>query len=323
MAQAPPDPSIEEETDESLVAEAVKIFGNLVGDDGRPNETPAEPDIEDVIAGVPPEQQTPAPAPKAKGRGKTAAADVEPEVTAAADTAMRMFGRPDSEDFVQVRGGAMYLPARRRVQWMRGEVVEHPDWTIDTREIKVIEGVLVNNNKVTGGYARIEANIYDETGRLIATGRKTEYSERFTDFVEKAETGAVARAMALAGYGTEAALDLDEGLEGDRIADAPVQTGGRPINITQSAIPGIQAGGRSENITDAQIAEISRYARVLSLGLGVAEFITSVTGTEIDFPSGSDAKVQQQMIIATLKSLTFEQGGQIIGALATAAKSKT
>ena len=42
-----------------------------------------------------------------------------------------------------------------------------------------------------GGYARIKASIYDETGRLIAQGTKTEFSERFMDFVEKAETGAI------------------------------------------------------------------------------------------------------------------------------------
>ena len=106
-----------------------------------------------------------------------------------------------------------YLPARRRLTWMRGEPVPHPDWTVDTYDEEVIRGDF-SKGRITGGYARYRASVFDTAGRLIGTGTKTEYSERFTDFVEKAETGAIARALAVAGYGTEAALDLDEGYAG-------------------------------------------------------------------------------------------------------------
>lgn len=113
---------------------------------------------------------------------------------------------PTKGDYIDLKG-KKYLPARRRVQWFRGD---HPDWTINTSVVDM---------DFSAGYAVIRAEVLDDTGRLIASGMKTETKAGFGDFVEKAETGAIARAVAIAGYGTEDALDLDEG---ERIADSPV-----------------------------------------------------------------------------------------------------
>lgn len=54
----------------------------------------------------------------------------------------------------------------------------------------------------------------------MATGTKMETRGDFGDFVEKAETGAIGRALAMCGYGTQFAPELAEGA---RIVDAPVQ----------------------------------------------------------------------------------------------------
>lgn len=119
---------------------------------------------------------------------------------------------PSKGDYIDLKG-KKYLPARRRVQWFRGD---HPDWTINTSVVDM---------DFAAGYAVIRAEVSDETGRLIASGMKTETKSGFGDFVEKAETGAIARAVAIAGYGTEDALDLDEG---ERIADSPVAARSQP-----------------------------------------------------------------------------------------------
>ena len=218
------------------------------------------------------------------------------------------FGTPKPKDFVTVRGGGLYLPARRRLTWMRGEPVPHPDWTVDTYDEEVVKGDF-QNGRVTGGYARYRASIFDAAGRLIGTGTKTEYSERFPDFVEKAETGAIARALAVAGYGTEAALDLDEGYQDDRIADAPV--GGRPITISASNQDGFSQGGRSEHITAAQLNEIASRSRTLGLGLSIVPLIEKVLDTQLpDLPQGDQEA--SMAILEFLKGLSFDDAAKIV-----------
>lgn len=103
--------------------------------------------------------------------------------------------------------GREYLEVKYRLVWFREE---HPDWTIETDLLSVTEN---------SAYAR--AAIKDEKGRLIATSHKFESKKGFPDFIEKAETGAIGRALALIGYGTQFCADeLDEG---ERIVDAPVE----------------------------------------------------------------------------------------------------
>lgn len=220
-----------------------------------------------------------------------------------------MFGAPNKDKMITVRGGGQYLKARDRIVWMRGEPEQHPDWTIDTMSEEIIRGELKGKNSVVGGYARVRANIYDETGRLIASGVKTEFSERFMDFVEKAETGAIARALAVAGYGTEAALDLDEGLEADRIADAPASP--RPITISPSNVGGLVQGGRSKNATAAQLNEVERLAVRTEIGPNIVPLIENVCSVTVPDLSDNPGEVLRNFLM----SLTFDQMGNLIQAL--------
>jgi hypothetical protein len=111
---------------------------------------------------------------------------------------------------INVQGGKQYLPVSARLMWVRSE---HPDWGIKTTPIEI---------NIKDKYAIFHAEIYDEKGNLIASGTKCEDVAGFKDYLEKAETGSVGRALAMAGYGTQFALDeLDEG---ERIVDAPQQS---------------------------------------------------------------------------------------------------
>lgn len=103
--------------------------------------------------------------------------------------------------------GKEYLEVKYRLVWFREE---HPDWSVETD--------LMN---VTDSSAYAKATVRDENGRVIATSHKFESVQGFPDFIEKAETGAIGRALALIGYGTQFCADeLDEG---SRIVDAPAQ----------------------------------------------------------------------------------------------------
>lgn len=273
---------------ENLVPEAQEVFEEVGFEMG--DITPVETPLDEAIA-------------SAELSEKEVVETVKPSET------KPMFGAPTKEKMITVRGGGQYLKARDRIVWMRGEPEQHPDWTIDTLPEEIIRGELKGKNSVVGGYARIRANVYDETGRLIASGTKTEFSERFMDFVEKAETGAIARALAVAGYGTEAALDLDEGLDADRIADAPVTS--RPITISSSNVEGLVQGGRSKNATQAQLNEVERLAVRLELGPNIVPLIENVCSVKVPDLSDNPGEVLRDFLM----SLTFDQMGSLIQAL--------
>ena len=98
-----------------------------------------------------------------------------------------------------------YLPVAPRIAWFRKD---HPDWSIITKAIQSANKAVV-----------MKAIIKDATGKIIATARKKETENGFPDYIEKAETGAIGRALAMCGYGTLQAPEFDEG---GRLADTPI-----------------------------------------------------------------------------------------------------
>lgn len=121
--------------------------------------------------------------------------------------------------------GKDYLEVKYRLVWFRED---HPDWSIETEFMTV-----------TDKSACAKATVKDETGKIIATSHKFENERGFPDFIEKAETGAIGRALALIGYGTQFCADeLDEG---DRIVDAPATPVAR--GLTTSVSTATESGG--------------------------------------------------------------------------------
>jgi hypothetical protein len=112
---------------------------------------------------------------------------------------------------IRVQGGREYLPVAYRLVWFREE---HPDWGVDTKPVVI---------DVDKGVAVFQANVYDAEGRLMASGTKMETARGFGDFVEKAETGSIGRALGVLGYGTQFAPEFDEG---ERMVDSPLPLGG-------------------------------------------------------------------------------------------------
>ncbi len=102
--------------------------------------------------------------------------------------------------------GKDYLQVAHRLVWFREE---HPEWLLSSSFVRLDDQTSI-----------CKAEIFDETGRLRAVAHKREDLKHFPDFMEKSETGAIGRALAMIGYGTQFAPDLDEG---DRIVDSPIQ----------------------------------------------------------------------------------------------------
>jgi hypothetical protein len=144
---------------------------------------------------------------------------------------MRNFNPNDHLMQIKNRNGsADYLPVQWRLVWFR----EHcPEGSIETEMLHLDldreteeEGYVWNNDtrrsekvmKRANGIAVFRATVKDGKGG-IATGTKSEKAASFSDYIEKAETGAIGRALAALGYGTQFAPELNEE---HRIVDAPV-----------------------------------------------------------------------------------------------------
>ncbi|MHB9129563.1 MAG: hypothetical protein ACYDBB_00550 [Armatimonadota bacterium] len=118
-------------------------------------------------------------------------------------------------DFTIDLKGKEYLPVAARVKWFR---TVHPNGCIETSEVAVdLDRPFVKGSGKVYGYARFHATVRDAEGHILGQGTKTENAANFFDYVEKAETGSIGRALASAGFGTELDQDLDEG----RVVDAP------------------------------------------------------------------------------------------------------
>lgn len=99
-----------------------------------------------------------------------------------------------------------YLPVAARIAWFRKD---HPYWSNITKVVRLADKAVV-----------MKAIIKDMQGTVIATARKKETEIGFPDYIEKAETGVVGRALAMCGYGTLQAPEFDEQ---ERLADSPVE----------------------------------------------------------------------------------------------------
>ncbi|HEX3640164.1 MAG TPA: hypothetical protein VHV10_02620 [Ktedonobacteraceae bacterium] len=161
------------------------------------------------------------------------------------------------------QGPKDYLPVAWRLVWFREQC---PEGTITTElldlnrseecetEVSVWNDEKRRYDKVikkARGVAVFRAIVTDGKGGS-STGTKTENAACFPDYLEKAETGAIGRALVGLGYGTQFCGDELE--EGERLADAPVQRQERKPSYDPEAPATVQ-----------QIASVKKLHQMLNL----------------------------------------------------------
>jgi hypothetical protein len=152
------------------------------------------------------------------------------------------------------QGSKDYLPVQWRLVWFRDQC---PHGTIETEMLHLDldrdteEEMFVWNSekrrsekviKQAKGFVIFKATVKDGKGG-IATGTKSEKAASFLDYIEKAETGAIGRALAALGYGTQFAPELDEQ---HRIVDSPVERN-TPSRSDNSTLVSVHSNGASNN----------------------------------------------------------------------------
>ena len=151
-----------------------------------------------------------------------------------------------------------YLEVKWRLVWFRERF---PHGVLTTEEVCV---------DLERGYARYRCVVEDGAGGK-ATGHGTETAAGFADYVERAETRAVGRALAALGIGTQ--FVGQDVTEGEHFADAPVApaSGGTPTPAPEppvTTIPtdgGLPCGGEGiDRLKPAQLAMLLGKVGVLA-----------------------------------------------------------
>lgn len=158
--------------------------------------------------------------------------------------------------------GKEYLEVKWRLVWLRAE---HPNAAIETELVSH-----ANNEAV------FRASVQIPDGGS-ATGWGSEDAQGFGDYLEKAETKAIGRALAALGFGTQFCSDFDFGAAGGRVVDAPVQF--RSLNSAQGT--GTRGAGSTDLLaTDRQRNLINALAGDLKLkGEALDELVKEQTGS--------------------------------------------
>ena len=200
------------------------------------------------------------------------------------------------EHLIQIKSGQRtgdYLPVQWRLVWFRERF---PNGSIETELLhldvdrEMEEEVTVWEDrrpkkvmKKAKGFAVFKAIVKDGMGG-IATGTGSEASVSFGDYIEKAETKAVGRALAAMGFGTQFTDEFDEH---HRIVDSPVAHAngavngvgnGSSLSMLGENSNGYQAQSAPSDdsaVTEQQVTSIRKLCQ--HLGKSEPENVTSIS----------------------------------------------
>lgn len=197
--------------------------------------------------------------------------------------------RFDPAKYLRKLKGSDYLEVKWRLLWLR---TEHPDAVITTEMARL---------ELNPPLAVFRAHV-SIPGAGAATGWGMEERADFGDFLEKAETKALGRALAALGFGTQFADDFDFERPGDgtKIVDAPVARSrdfnarvNEPINTSSDPDAPRRSGGPGGHLVDearklgGQPVAVdggpparSAGKRIVTIG-AVAAVITTINGKQV------------------------------------------
>jgi hypothetical protein len=150
-------------------------------------------------------------------------------------------------------GQADYLEVKWRLVWLR-EI--HPEAVIETELVSHIDQMAIFRARVT------------IPGGGSATGYGSEGYNDFREYIEKAETKALGRALAALGFGTQFCPDFEFGASNGKVVDSPIDfasTRGRRMTDQNAQRGDRQVANITQPITPRQVNFIQAIAREIGL----------------------------------------------------------
>lgn len=162
----------------------------------------------------------------------------------------------DPSRYLTKVGSADYLEVKWRLVWLRDLA---PDAEIETEAMRIDDSIAI-----------FKARITLPTGGM-ATGYGSEAPGDFRDYIEKAETKAIGRALAALGFGTQFTPDFDFGAAQGRVVDTPIDFSsmrGRRFNDASADDASRRTASVSQPATPKQQKFIADIATELGLNEG-------------------------------------------------------
>jgi hypothetical protein len=155
----------------------------------------------------------------------------------------------DPSRYLTKVGASDYLEVKWRLVWLREA---HPDAAIETELVS-------NDDQLAVFRARVTI-----PGGGSATGWGSEGYNDFRDYLEKAETKALGRALAALGFGTQFCPDFDFGATQGAVVDSPIDfasTRGRRLADGQADNGDRRVASLNQPVTPRQLKFIQAIAR--------------------------------------------------------------
>jgi hypothetical protein len=149
--------------------------------------------------------------------------------------------------------GSDYLEVKWRLVWLRDQ---HPEATVETELVSHIDNTAVFRAQIA------------IPGGGSSTGWGSETSGDFRDYLEKAETKAIGRALAALGFGTQFCPDFEFGAAAGRVVDSPVKVPGRARTAAaadRQDTASVAAIGPDQPATQRQLRYLQAVAREAGL----------------------------------------------------------
>ena len=159
----------------------------------------------------------------------------------------------DPTRFLTRVNGSEYLEVKWRLVWLRDR---HADASVQTELVSHLD-----NTAIFRAHVQIP-------GGGAATGWGSETAGDFRDYLEKAETKAIGRALAALGFGTQFCPDHEFGAAAGRVVDSPI----RPARPSRAGTAGerpepaaVAAIGPDQAATQRQLRYLQAVAREAGL----------------------------------------------------------
>lgn len=179
--------------------------------------------------------------------------------------------------FLTTVNGQDYLEVKWRLVWLRSV---HPEARIETELIEHRDHSAV-----------FRASVFLPSG-ASATGWGSETGDDFGDYLEKAETKALGRALAALGFGTQFCPDFEFGADRQRVVDSPV-------NIRSTRGARASATQARQEATPRQLKYVHAVAREAGLSSDELEFRSQA---QFDLPLSELSRRDMSTLIEQLQA---------------------